>query len=452
VKIGEILKVTGGKLLSGDRNLEIDPAKISTDSRLIKRGEFFIALRGPNFCGSLFLEDAFKKGAIGAIVEDVLDTRYRDSKVLIKVKDAVKALQNIASAHRANFKIPVIAITGSNGKTTVKEMISAVLATKYSVLKNEGTKNNHIGVPETLLKLNRRHEICVLELGTNHRGEIRTLVEIAKPTMAVMTNVGASHLEHLSDLGGVFKEKRHILDSLDRRGVAVVNGDDPYLGKIKSARFKVLRYGFNASSDVRVSALKKTGSRLDFQVNCKDDYSLKLLGEHNIYNALAAISVARCFKVGWTECKKALLNFRPASMRLNPLTINGIPVINDSYNSNPASMKAALDTLKGCRANARWVVSGDMLELGRGAKRLHRLMGKLVAMSDVTGLLAFGKFSQEMLSGARAGGIAENRLWNCSSHSQMADIIRRVVGVGDIVLIKGSRGMRMERVVEILKG
>lgn len=452
MKVSRILKATGGKLLSGDRNADIDLSKVSTDSRSIKREEFFIALSGPNFCGSLFLEDALKKGASGAIVEDCAIGQVDRDKILISVKDAVKAMQDIASAHRAQFNIPVIAVTGSNGKTTVKEMIATVLSSKYSVLKNEGTKNNHVGVPQTLLKLNASHRMCVLEFGTNHKGEIETLTKIARPTMAVITNIGPSHLEHLIDLDGVYREKKSVLDTMGRDGIAVVNGDDPYLRKIKRGKFKVLRYGLDESNDMRASDIRNASGRLEFNVNGKDEYSLKLLGVHNVQNALAAIAVAYSFGISRSACRKALLKFKPSSMRLNTLTVNGLSVINDSYNSNPASMRTALDAMRTCRVNARWVASGDMLELGKHARQLHRSAGRLAAESGVSGLMAFGKFSRDTLSGAREGGIPKNRLWYCSSHNQIADIIRKVAGAGDAVLIKGSRGMRMEKVIEILKG
>lgn len=452
MKVSEILKITPGKLLAGERDADIDLSKVSTDSRTIKRGEFFIALRGPNYCGSLFLRDAFKKGAVGAIVESA-DISVKDTgKILIKVKDAAKALRNIAAAHRAKFRIPVICITGSNGKTTVKDMIAAILSEKYRVLKNEGTKNNHIGVSRTLLKLKEEHEICVLEFGTNHKGEIETLSGIAGPTLAVITNIGPSHLKYFAGIGGVYKEKIHILDSLGKGGVAVINGDDPLLAGIKSGRFKALRYGVGRSNDFRASDISAGGLELKFRVNDGREYLLKLLGIHNVHNALAAIAVASQFKVGPDAARRALLNFKPASMRLDPLSVNGIFIINDSYNSNPASMKAALDAIRAYQGGAKWIVSGDMLELGREAARFHRMAGKLIADSAAAGLFTFGRLSKHTLSGAFACGMKKRSLWHYSTHNEIADTLKRVARAGDVVLVKGSRGMRMEKVIERLKG
>ncbi len=452
MKINEILKITGGKLLAGGRGVDIDLSKVSTDSRAIIPGEFFIGVSGPNYCGSLFAKDAFKKGAIGAMVERAGLSVECAGKILITVKDAVKAMQDIASAHRAKFSIPVICVTGSNGKTTVKEMIAEVLSSEYRVLKNEGTKNNHIGVPQTLLKLKKDYQICVLELGTNHSGEIKELSRITRPTIAVITNIGPSHLEYFVDLDGVCREKMHILDALKAGAAALINGDDPMLAKIRPGRFKLLRYGFGSSNDFRATDVSAAGFRLKFRVNGQEEYSLKLLGAHNIHNSLAAIAVARRFNVNVCAVRKALLNFKPAFMRLDPLRANGIYLINDSYNSNPASMAAALEAISAYPARAKWIVSGDMLELGKGAARFHRIAGELIAGSRATGLLTFGKLSRHTLSGASARGMDRKNLWHCATHDEIADTLKRIARSGDIVLIKGSRAMKMEKVIERMKG
>ena len=452
MKVSEIIKITGGKLLAGERDAGIDLSNVSTDSRAIKRGEFFIALSGPNFRGSDFLRDAFRKGAAGAIIEGAAVCPEKTGRILISVDDSARALQSIAASHRAKFDIPVICVTGSNGKTTVKEMIAAVLSEKYNVLKNEGTKNNHIGVPLTLLKLKKGHEIGVIELGTNHSGEIRALAAIAKPTTAVITNIGPSHLEYFVDLDGVYREKRQILDSLGNGALVVINGDDPLLRKIRSVRFRVLRYGLGRSNDFRASVINVDSHGSRFMVNDDVECHLNLLGEHNVINALAAIAVASQFNMSVRAAARALADIKPPSMRLDPLTVNGISVVNDSYNSNPASMETALEAVSACRARARWVVSGDMLELGRSSARLHRKVGKLIADSDAAGLLTFGELSKHTLSGALAGGMDRDKLWHCSSHDEIAKILKRVALSGDVVLIKGSRAMKMEEVIERLKG
>jgi len=446
-----MVKVTGGKLLSGDPETDIDLSMVSTDSRTIKKGEFFLALSGPNFSGSDFAGDALKKGAAGAIAERLSIPEDTQGRVLIRVGSGTKALQDIAACHRMKFTVPVICVTGSNGKTTVKDMIAAVLSESYTVLKNEGTKNNHIGVPQTLLRLRPEHDICVLELGTNHRGEIGALAAIARPTIAVLTNVGASHLEFLKDLDGVYEEKKDILKFLDKKdGLVILNGDDEFLSRIKGPRSKVVRYGLKKSSDFSADIVSTDRDRIAFLLNGKEGIELNLLGVHNVYNALAAIAVASRFKVGYDHIRRSLALYKPTQMRLNLIRAGNIDIINDSYNSNPLSMKTAVDAMKNCPARARWVVSGDMLELGNQSESFHRMVGEMIASSGIEGLLTFGEFSRHTLSAALNAGMDEKHLWHCATHDEIAGILKEVVRDGDIVLVKGSRGMRMEKVVEKL--
>jgi UDP-N-acetylmuramoyl-tripeptide--D-alanyl-D-alanine ligase len=449
MKIKEIIKVTGGKLLSGDSDIDIDPAKISTDSRAIKRGGLFIALKGPNFDGNNFVNEAFKKGAIGAIITsyELRVTSY--GKVVIKVKDGTKALQAIAAYHRSLFKVPVIAVTGSNGKTTVKDMISAVLGMEYNVLKNEGTKNNHIGVPQTLLGLNKKHRIAILELGANHAGEIDKLAGIVKPDACVIINIGPSHLEFFGSLNGVFNAKREILDHLKRSGFAFLNGDDEYLSKIRSAKFRIRRFGLGERNDYRAVDISSGRRGISFTVNGREYYKLNLLGIHNVYNATGAIAVAKEFGIGYGSIKAALGAFRPTYMRLNLRKIKGLDIINDSYNSNPFSMQAALDVIRYYPAPSRWIVSGDMLELGAKAVDFHREIGQAIARSGAAGLLTFGRLSKYTLSAASACGMVKNRLWHCATHGDIADVLKKVAKKGDVILLKGSRDMAMEKVLEL---
>ncbi len=454
MKVKEILKVTRGRLLSGDPGKDIDLSKVSTDSRSVKKGEFFIALKGANFNGDSFAGEALCKGAVGVITTLRLDGRNLrlKGKVIIQVKDSTSALQAIASAHRKKFRIPVIAITGSNGKTTVKDMTAAALSSRYKVLKNEGTKNNHIGLPQTLLKLNKKHTACVVELGTNHKGEIRRLCGIASPDIAVITNVGPSHLEFLKDLGGVYRAKIEILDSFkNKRGTLILNGDDKYLGRIREKNFRIVRFGFDGGNDYAAEILGVGRNKLSFAVNSKEIFAINTLGTHNIYNALAAISVARLLKVPYASIERSLAGFKSSDMRLVSENARGIDIINDSYNSNPLSMSAALETLESYPAFSRWVVFGDMLELGDKSEYFHRMAGVLVAKSGADGLLTFGKDSKHTLAEAGASGMDRKKLWHCASHADAAGILKRVANKGDVILIKGSRGMKMEEVIKKLK-
>lgn len=449
MKAAEILKATKGKLISGKASADIKLASISTDSRTIARGEFFLPLKGNNFNGEEFVGEAIRKGARGAFVTRLPGHKSED-KIVIQVKDTTKALQRLARYHRMKFDIPVIGVTGSNGKTATKDMISRLLSAKFNVLKNEGTKNNHIGVPQTLLKLDKKHDICVLEMGANHKGEIRLLADIARPAIVIITNIGPSHLEFLKDLKGVFEAKKEIFEFLGRGGLAIVNGDDEYLTGLKSRAFKIIKFGFDEGNDLKAAVFSANSSRMEFSLNDKTHFTLNLLGLHNIYNALAAIGIARHFKLGVEVIKKGLAGYRPAYMRLNISSIGGITIINDSYNSNPSSMKCALQAIKDLSANAKWIVSADMLELGKKENDLHRMVGESVARSGFKGLLTFGTLSRHTYNRALECGMDKERIWHCSTRDEVADTLRKVIRRGDAILVKGSRAMGMERVVEKL--
>lgn len=448
VRVAEILKITNGKLLSGDASRDIDLARISTDSRTIKKGDFFLPLKGENFDGEKFVSEAFKKGAMGSFV--VRCSSFVARKIIIQVKDTTKALQQIAHAHRMMFDIPVIGITGSNGKTTAKDMIYEALSPRFSVLKNEGTKNNHLGVPQTLLKLSRKHKICVLEMGMNHKGEIRLLAGIARPNIAVITNVGPSHLKFLKDLKGVFESKKEITEFLGKGSLLIVNGDDKYLSGLKSRRFKIERFGIDGKNDLRASLVTADFGRIEFLLDDKDLFRLNILGTHNVYNALAAIAVARQFRLSVASIRKNLAGYRPGYMRLNIKNMAGITVIDDSYNSNPLSMRCALQTMREVPAVAKWVVSADMLELGDRENDFHKAIGEMVAKSGFQGLLTFGKLSRYTHKRAIECGMPREFMWHCSTRDEVADILRKVAKKGDAVLVKGSRAMKMEEVVDKL--
>ena len=460
MKISEMVRVTGGKLLSGDPDIDVDLSRISTDSRTVRRGDLFIALNGPNFNGDKFVAAAFSKGAIGAVMacagkrgaERSASRPSSQRKIVIKVMDTTDSFQRIAAAHRNKFKIPVIGITGSNGKTTMKDLAAAILSCKYNVLKNEGTDNNHIGVPKTLLKLNKDHEICVLELGTNHPGEVKKLCDIASPDTAVITNIGPSHIEFFNDLEGVYRAKIEILASAKRRkGSIIINGDDRYLKRIRPDSGRMIKFGFEDMNDYKASIIGLDRDKVSFSVNSNWIFVSRLLGIHNIYNALGAIAIGRSFGVQYPAIKGALASFRPTSMRLDMKKICGIDIINDAYNSNPQSMSAALEVLEGYPALSRWVVSGDMFELGDKAEYFHRMIGVLIAKSGADGLLTIGKLSRYTSAEAYASGMQKNTLWHCPDHAAASRILGKVAKKGDLILIKGSRGMRMEKVLEKLK-
>jgi UDP-N-acetylmuramoyl-tripeptide--D-alanyl-D-alanine ligase len=350
------------------------------------------------------------------------------------------------------FGIPVIGVTGSNGKTTSKDMIYEVLSPRFKVLKNEGTKNNHLGVPQTLLKLDDTHEVCVLEMGMNHKGEIRALSDIARPNIAIITNVGLSHLKFLKNLEGVFEAKREITEFLKKGGLLLVNGDDKYLSALKAGPFKIKRFGFDDKNSFQASLLSASLEQVGFLLNGKERFRLNVLGTHNVYNALAAIAVARHFDIGYGSIRKSLARYKPADMRLNIRQVGGIVVIDDAYNSNPLSMQSALQAMKVVPATSKWIVSADMLELGSGEKDFHKMIGESVAGYGFDGLLTFGRLSRYTHDRALECGMPRDNIRHCSSRAEIADMLRRKVGRGGAVLVKGSRAMKMEEVVQKLKG
>ncbi len=451
MKIAEILKCTKGRLISGDSNTEAASDRFSTDSRSLKKGDLFVALKGANFDGNDFVAQALRRGAIGAVISNhVLCNKYYVRKSVIHVTDTTAAYGAIANYHRMRFAVPVVAVTGSNGKTTTKDMMSHVLSGRFKVLKNEGTKNNNIGVPETLLKLNKGIDIAVLELGMNHPGEIKTLSGIARPSAGVVTNIGESHLEFLDGLENVYKAKKELLGSLPCGAAAIVNGDDRLLSRFRAKRLEVVTFGFGRHNNFRASNAKWEDGQWRFMVNERHPFELNMLGGHNIYNALAAIAAASYFKVHWADIQRRIAAFRQTSaMRLAINRIGGIEFINDAYNSNPLSMRCAINSLLDYEAKGkRFLISGDMLELGSRARRFHAAVGELAAQSGVDFLFTIGDLSRHTAAAALARGMKEKNAVMCRTHKDAACLLRRLVKKGDVVLIKGSRAMRMERVMD----
>src|SRR3989338_7680035 len=326
----EILKATGGKVISGDGERI---SGISVDSRTIKTGELFIALKGKNFDGHNFVGEAVKKGSVGAVVCVGATRRSAPTSVAIEVPDTLKALGDIAHFHRMRFDIPVVGITGSNGKTTTKDMAAQSLAAKYKGLKNQGTFNNLIGVPQTLLKLNKEHQVCILEMGTNHPGEISRLADIAMPNIGVITNVGPSHLEFFKDLQTVARAKTELFGNFKNDGLAIWNADDAMLsGLCEFLNCKKKTFGLSASCDYQATHIEYLEGGWQFALRGGRLVKIKLLGRHNVYNALAAVAIADTLGVEYEDVFSALSSFRPPSMRMEILQAAGITIINDSYN------------------------------------------------------------------------------------------------------------------------
>ena len=430
---------------------------VSTDSRTMQRGNVFVALRGEKFDGHRFIRDVVKRGAAAVIVDS---TWWRENSstakvvesALVVVPDTTKALGELANKYRKKFSIPFIGIGGSNGKTTTKEIVSAVLKTKFSVLSTEGNLNNHIGVPQMLFRLTPKHDVAVLELGTNHFGELKYLCKIVEPTHALITNVGREHLEFFGDEAGVAKEETELYLSVAKKGCAFINLDDPYLAKASKNIKTKMTYGLGNSAQVRgmnvqTSELGQASFGLLWRgKKKKSTVHLRVSGLHNVSNALAAAAVGIKFKVPERKILHTLQEWTAHSKRMEIIKRNSITILNDTYNANPDSVIAALKTLQSMKVAGKKIVAlGDMLELGEKAEHEHAKIGLAVSDLEFEYLLTVGplsRFTHEASKLAFAEHFDSQEALIASLKSQLAP--------GDAVLVKGSRGSAMEKIVEQL--
>lgn len=434
---------------------------ISTDSRNVQQEDMFIAIRGEKFDGHNFITKAVESGA--SVI--AADARWAAANQILLsslnlpcliVDDTIRMLGQVATMHRKRFKIPVLVVGGSNGKTTTKEMISAVLKTKYRVLSTEGNLNNHIGVPQTLLRLERQHQVAVIEIGTNHFGEIATLASVVEPTHALITNIGREHLEFFGSVDGVARAEAEVFDWMRRqkrsKRVGFVNRDDQRLAKLARGLKKAVTYGFGKGTLAFRGKLLGYNELAFPQIEVKPRgkkifrIELSVPGEHNASNALAAAAVGFVLGVPAKKIQAALSSFSSASKRMQLFQINGVTILNDTYNSNPDSALAALGVLGRVKsAGKKIAVLADMLELGSNAEQEHRRIGAAVAAAGATHLLGFGPLTKNTVNAATTGFKKHFELKNALSE-QLAQLLVS----GDVVLVKGSRGMRMEEVVAFI--
>jgi len=445
MKLIKIITCTDGEAKGNIEN-SINVERFVTDSREIKSGDFYVPLVGEKFDGHDFINEAFSKGAVACF--SIKDVNVPNGKVLIKVSDTLKAYQDVAKAYRSEAQVPLVAITGSVGKTTTKDMISAVLAEHYNVLKTEGNLNNFIGLPKTLLNY-KDQEIIVLEMGMNHFNEISVLSDIAKPNIAVLTNIGHSHIGNLGSRENILKAKMEILEGMNDDGVIVVNNDDIYLSTIKDkVKQKVITYGINNDSDYMAYDVVMNDSYTTFKIN--DDgkiYNVKinLPGEHLVYNALAAWAVGKLNNVSSDEIIKGLETFKMSKLRMDVREINNVKIINDTYNANPESMKAALTTLSKMNGNRKIAILADMLELGERSNNIHFELGRCINDLEIDYLFTYGEEAKFIAKGAIDAGKANVKIFD--NKEELIDEANKFLQAGDIVLVKGSRGMKMDEVV-----
>ena len=450
--IEEIVEATQGRLINPRVDLKV--FDVSIDSREINTGDMFIAIQGESFDGHDFIQKAIEKGAALIITQRPLE-RCNISYIL--VKDTLKALQDIARYYRNKFRIPFIAVTGSSGKTTTKDMIASVLSQKFKVLKTEGNFNNAIGLPLTLLKLQYSHEIAVLEMGMSSLGEISLLSDIVRQDVGVISNVGIAHIEKLGSRENILKAKLELFLYFDKNSTAVINGDNDMLCGFHSDKYRVIKYGLKEGNDIYAYAIEEKGEEgIDFSINLEgvqSDFTVALPGMHNVYNALSAITVARLFGMEAEDIRRGLKSFKPSKMRMDIINLdNGVKLISDVYNANPESMRAAIDVLKVLKSEGRKIcILGDMLELGILSSQEHFKIGMYAASQGADIIIAVGNFSNDVIKGGAQWGTDRNSMHAFPSIEEAAESLPGIIKPGDAVLVKGSRGMKMEYIVDYLR-
>jgi len=454
IKLEDIVRATGAKVVTAGNVSEI--GNVSIDTRTIKPSDLFVAIKGPHFDGHGFIDEAVKKGACGAVVSD--DRNGKKGGLVLKVEDTVRALGDIAALWRTKNDFTCIAVTGSNGKSTTKEMIAAGLSDMRNVIKTEGNFNNLIGLPLQLMRVEASNEIAVLEMGMNAPGEIRRLTEIARPDVGLITNVNPAHLERLHTVENVARAKGELFEAMPKDKTAVINAEDPWVAKLGEAYpGRKIKFGMQNGCDVQFGRMVSEGlDRTDMTFYVKGrEYavSLPLPGVHNVMNALAAIAAGYAVGVSPLMMIPNLESFTAMKMRFERIQLlNGTQLINDSYNANPSSMYAALRTIGSAKRAGRFIaVLGDMLELGEASKEKHEELGRNAVKLGVNRLYAIGEFADETIKGAIKEGMKKGEALRMTAHDEIKKELRRDIKTGDIVLVKGSRGMRMEQIAEFLK-
>ncbi len=443
IKASDIALATGGTIVFGDGDAEI--SAISCDSRTVREDALFIPLKGERFDGHSFLPDVCSAGVGGYIFSE--DVSFFDCPFAIRVEDTSKALVSIASFYRQRFNIPVIALTGSVGKTTTKELVASVLSRKYNTHFTKGNFNNNIGVPLTLFGLSEEHEIAVIEMGMSNFGEIEVLSQCALPDFAIITNIGTSHIEFLGSQEGILKAKSEIFSGLKEGGKVILNGDDPYLLSLKNSltSFNVCYVGINNKDcDYVATDISTDETGCTFKVD-SEAYSINLAGTHNVYNALSAIALGRMLGLSHAQISDGLALYRAEGIRQNIISVNGYKLINDCYNSSPQSAIAALKVLCNVKANRKIAVLGDIAELGDKSEELHSSVGKAMESSGVDVLITVGTNSLHIAKEAKC-----SQHYHFATSPLAAEFLNDFIEKDDALLIKGSRCMKMECIAEKL--
>ena len=449
----DCLNAIGGQLLQGDPDCLF--RGVSINSRTVSKGALFVCTKGERFDGHDFLADVIDKKVGGIILSNPEKLPVESGPFVIQVPDTLKALQDLAGFQRKRFPLKVVAVTGTNGKSTTKEMIASILETKFKTLKTQGNLNNHIGLPLTLLEREPSHEVGVLEMGMSAMGEIKRLAEIAQPDIGVITNISEGHLVQLKNLKDIQSAKGELFDSLTEKGTAIVNADDPLVLELaRSLRARTVTFGIDQPADVRASEIESKDN-LGFQCKVKlfaKTLSIRLpyLGYCNIYNTLAALATGYSLGIQEETMSRGLENYQHMSQRNEQVRHKGIDLINDTYNANPRSMTEALKTLDNFKTQGRRIfVIGDMLELGARSIPAHKNLGEEIAQSKANILVTVGKLAGLSAKSAQTLAGEKIQIMEFADHQEAAEFLIQEARSGDCVMFKGSRGTAMEKILQI---
>lgn len=440
----ELLKLSEiANACAGTYNNDCDIKGVCIDTRKITEGCLFICIKGERFDAHQFADEALEKGAAAVMIHEDIEV----SGNYVRVDDTSKALLDLGGYYRSKFNIPLVALTGSVGKTTTKEFTYLVVNSQYNTIKTLGNLNNEIGLPQMLFLIDSSAEAAVIEMGMNHFGEIHRLSCAAKPTMALITNIGVSHIENLGSREGILKAKLEILDGLEKGAPLILNGDDDLLRTVKSSDYRVYYYGVE-NGDFRADNICEENGRTTFEVcyfGSKQKIEIPTIGIHNVYNALAAFAAGYFLDIPPQQCADALNRYVPEGMRQKSVYINGITSIEDCYNASPDSMRAALTTLSNTKGNKKIAVLSDMLELGDFSRQAHTDVGVMAAEMNIDFLLTVGEMSKYIAAAAKEKGM--KNVFYFHTKEELTNALLDIAESGDTVIFKASRGMKLEDVI-----
>lgn len=428
---------------SGTASTELEISGVSIDTRKVKQGDLFICIKGERFDAHRFAQQAIENGAVAVMIHNDIDYDCP----YVKVEDTSKALLDLSGYYRSKFNIPLVALTGSVGKTTTKEFTFLVVNSQFKAIKTLGNLNNEIGLPQMLFQLDSSVEAAVIEMGMNHFGEIHKLTTAAKPNAALITNIGVSHIENLGSREGILKAKLEILDGLEKGSPLILNGDNDLLKTVRNDDYKIYFYGIE-NGDFKAENIVEENGSTSFDIcyyGNRQSVTIPTIGIHNVYNALAAFAVGFVLNIDAQKCADALSRYQPEGMRQKSVSINGITVIEDCYNASPDSMKAAISTLANTSGKRKIAVLSDMLELGDYSAEAHRQVGEIVADNNIDCLFTFGEASIHITERAKELGM--KNVFHFSGKEEMSSALLDTIKKGDTLIFKASRGMKLEEVI-----